>query len=1034
MRYLKHIYYILGAVALASCSDDMVDSNPFLNGKEKTPIVVATNLQTANAVTRAVDAEFEANELLCAYIKHVKEVEPATNPVSFTDVTGTGVGPRLANFKVSALTEGHKNDADNWRDHSTTSTLTITDTQGLYWDDFSNSSSDATDLRTSGHALMVSYGYGYNGGNPSTALTESTGVLGWTVASDQTAGFKTSDLLYAGQQTPVAYAHGTNSTIDGRDRVLTVPYTHAMSKVTIEVICDATEGFSATTDNFASTTLALKGVNTGCTVTGPTKTLSSFGTSADVTMQHIANTGDDKFLHQSYSALIAPTVIKANQPLAKITNVDGNNYVIILSNAALTTATSPAKAWSTQLATYNATSVAPEDAASYTEADGGLTKPGIHYMLTVTIKKQQIKVEATIQDWEAVSATGVGVMDFTANITSSTTSGTALTTDGAKFNLWRSNTNVDNAAYDEITSTTGVVDKATTLTYSTTDPAGWTADPKIYWPNNSTSYYFRALARYNGKNYVGFEGEAADHAATTDLKVTQGTDLVWGTTADHTGTKEEGGTQHYDKGAAINPRTSEVPMAFDHAMSKISVKLESVSGAEGVNVEGAKITIVNIYDGGTVSLTDGSIVVLTASSSMPIKDFGDMNNSSAANKLNEFCVIPQSLIKDKDGNDRSGATTFYSPNDLTEIYDDTNSSEGTGSSKTYVTSTLTPVYYSDELAKSYNATLDGHVSTDSDKEPAREYTLAEYNALDTKPHASITETEFDALSEAARTKEAARPYTLDEFQALTTLTDTQYEHLPTALKTKAAVLYTQDEANAYNANLSGAVKEGDEKNAETHETYTADEANAYNATLAGAKKEGDIKEEARIYTKEEYLALNPLPHASMTQEQFESMDVLFRTKPADFYTLSEFQALAELTQVQFNALPETMRTRPAVKYTQDEADDYNAKLPGAKSTMDVHHYVKNDTSKTAVAGDVKSNGNRVVLHILLADNTGYTLDLATCKDSNPESPTHDQAISTWERGKHYTYTITLGKEEITFRALIKEWEEVTGGGNATLDW
>lgn len=1035
MRDLKHIYYILGAAALTSCADDVVNGSAteYLNGKEKTPITVVTNLSASKGVTRAVDKEFEVNDALNAYIKHVTVADASANPLVYSaDVSGTGVGPRLANFKVSALTTGHENEADNWTNHATTSALQVTDAAGLYWDDFSNSVDADHDLRTSGHALMVYYGYGYNGSpaygqtdsHISTALTENTGVLGWTVATDQTSGFKTSDLLYAGQQSPVAYAHGTDNTITGRDRVLTIPYTHAMSKVTIEVICD--EGFKTDIDNFANTVLALKNANTTCTVTGPTKSLSSYGTSADVTMLHIANTGDDKFTHQSYSALIAPTVIKAGETFATITNVDGNNYTITLTDEAIKNATSPANAWSTQLATYNATSVTPDAATNYATANGGLTKPGVHYMLTVTIKKQEIKVSATIQDWEAVSATGVGVMDFTANIVSSTTSGTAFTTDGAKFNLWRATEDGVNTKYDENTES-ATVDKATTLTYSASPTAGWTADPKIYWPNNSTSYYFRALAKYTGTNYVGFEGEGADHTETTDLKVAQGTDLVWGTTADHTGTKEEGGTQHYDKGAAINPRTSKVPMAFDHAMSKISVKLESVAGAEAVNVNGAKISIVNIYDGGTVQLKDGSITDLKASSTMPINGFEDMT-SSEPNKLKEFCVIPQSLVKDKDGNDRTGATTFYTPNDLTVIYNSYNSSIGTGESKTYVTSTLTPIYYTDSEAKTDNSRLTGAVSTASDKEPEREYTLAEYNALDTKPHVSITVTEFGALSEAARTKEAARPYTLEEFKALTTLTDAQFNALPNEWKTKP--VYTKAEADEYNATLSGAVTTSD-MNPETSNSYTPEEAATHNANLTGAVHEGSSKGN---YTLQEYNDLTTKPIASINQDQYNLLPDLSKTKPTEYYTCDEFKDLATLIQVQFDALPETMRTRPAVKYTQEEADAYNAKLPGAKSTMDVHHYEKNSDSTTAVAGDIKSNGNRVVLHILLADNTGYTLDLATCKDSDSNSSTYNQAITTWERGKHYTYTITLGKEEITFRALIKDWEEVNGGGNATLDW
>lgn len=1021
----KRLLYLLSAVAamLTSCSDEVVEKVDFLNGNEKTPITVVSNISANTSVTRAADAMWEAGDELLAYIQHVTTTGTSPDLVYESEVTGEGVGPRLAKLTVSTINDDHKDIATNY---GLTDASTLGMASGetkLYWDDFSNSIDDAHDLRTAHHALRAKYGLCYNGKTGVSMTSESDGTLNWTVDANQstsnTKAFQHSDLLFSPTQTPVAYDHGSNNTINGRNNVLSIPFTHAMSKVTVVVKCD--EGFSSTTENLASTSVELQNMNTVATVTAPTATVAPVpgdksANVKNVTMQAIAD-GATK-MQKSFSALIVPTVMKDGQKLAKITNVDNNNYDIILSDAALTNATSPANAWSTQLVASTANEVTPTTDASYDATNGGLTKPGVHYMITVTIKKQEIKVEATIQPWEAVSATGVGVMDFTADIVSSATSGTAFETNGAQFNLWRAATDGVNGNYDENTTSTGVVDKATTLTYSTST-SSWTADPKIYWPNNSQSYFFRALAKYDGTNYVGFVGEDATHKATTDLKVHQGTDLIWGTTAKHTGTTKEGGTQHYDKGAAINPRTSEVPLAFEHAMSKISVKLESVAGSEGVDVTGAKISIVNIYDGGTVQLTDGKIAALTASGTMPIKDFGDKDNSTFANKLNEFCVIPQSLVKDKDGNDRTGATTFYTPNDLTKIYDNGSSlTTGGGAGTTYVTSTLTPVYYTasaansdDELsAKKYNMTLSGHVTTNSEKEPARDYTLAEYNDLTTKPHASITQEQFNNLSDAARTKEAARPYELNEFQALTTLTDDQFTHLPNELKTKPAVLYTA--AEAADENSKNGKQEGED----------------------GYVKEGDVKEEARTYEKSEYLALNPLPHASMTQAQFETMPELYRTKPAVLYNLSEFQALTELTEVQFNALPEAMRTRPAVKYTQEEADDYNAKLPGAKSTSDVHHYEKNQDSKTAEPGDVKSNGNKVVLHILLADNTGYTLNLAACKDSNPESSTYDQAITEWKPGKHYTYTITLGKEEITFRALIKQWEEVKGGGNANLDW
>jgi hypothetical protein len=68
------------------------------------------------------------------------------------------------------------------------------------------------------------------------------------------------------------------------------------------------------------------------------------------------------------------------------------------------------------------------------------------------------------------------------------------------------------------------------------------------------------------------------------------------------------------------------------------------------------------------------------------------------------------------------------------------------------------------------------------------------------------------------------------------------------------------------------------------------------------------------------------------------------------------------------------------------------------------------------------------LVITLKDGTTYSVQLNLCEDDT------QQVITNWLGGNKYTYTITLKKEEIKFRALVRDWTENTGSGNATLDW
>ena len=66
--------------------------------------------------------------------------------------------------------------------------------------------------------------------------------------------------------------------------------------------------------------------------------------------------------------------------------------------------------------------------------------------------------------------------------------------------------------------------------------------------------------------------------------------------------------------------------------------------------------------------------------------------------------------------------------------------------------------------------------------------------------------------------------------------------------------------------------------------------------------------------------------------------------------------------------------------------------------------------------------------ITLADGTTYKLQLNQCLDGT------DTAITKWERGKSYTYTVHLELEEVSYRALVKDWTVVSGSGNANLEW
>ena len=704
-KMLKKVLYILSIAALTACDDSVVSESPFLNGVEKTPISVEVGVEDGAAATRAVDKMFESGDELIAYIRHVKE-----NGSVYELVSATGVGPRLAKFTVATINDEHKDAANNY--DQTVSTLGLASGETtLYWDDFSRASTESEtagncDIRTSGHGLEVYYGYCYNGGTPSTALNESEGTLIWAVKEDQNtaANQNNSDLLFAKRQTPPAtYNHDKNS----RGK-LQLDFTHAMSKVTVELVC--ADGFDANVDeNFNSASVTINGVNAECKVSAPNETINTRSTRLDkktITMKK-GDTDSEK-LHCTFSAIIAPTLIKADADNAFLTikNVDGNNYNLYLTDAILNNSSNEQR-WSTKLASSSATEVTPGTTAGYTSHDGGYTLPGVNYYIKVTLKKQAIDANATIRNWSSANAEGDGTIDIPNGtegyfIEDDTNPGVANATievktvdkdkfkDASSFSLYILKHDDGSDTSEERTNTS--YDWVTTCSFVDERAEGkedyWNNDPQIYWPNVTDKYYFRALAKFNSLNDSKYDissvhdKDNTTKTASADETVSQGIiaegkDILWATTPRHYGRSSdydpdnENSYRTYDKGAAIPPRKGGVPMAFEHIMSKVTFNLEDANKnaalPDGVtatdydnplnpriNLAGAKIQITNLSTQGTVTVENGNV---TASSSVADKVFGNdigynpyklngVENSETSELLHEYIMVPQIITDD----------------------------------------------------------------------------------------------------------------------------------------------------------------------------------------------------------------------------------------------------------------------------------------------------------------------------------------------------------------------------------------------------
>ena len=623
---MRHILYISLVLLIAGCTNEENFSDT-LSGKGKTPLLINATINTDRVGTRAADNTFAVNDQLKVYIRHTT----GGSKGSYSTVSA-GQAPSLVSINV-------------------TSAGTSPALSPIYWDDFSNSADPSTDLRTTTpniHGLQSYYSYCYNGGTPSTPLNESTSELGWTVSTAQNTdtNLQKSDLLWSPEQTTVTYSHST--AYDSGHGDFSIPYKHAMSEVTVTVTAAA--GFVESTNPLYYTQLTLNAMNTVTELNALSQSFSPLkqetaGNIKSVTMRAETYTSA---LSRNYTAIIAPgTILKEDVKLLDITNAHGNDYTVTITAAMLSSTNTTD--WGYGLS--------GDDQIG---TDGGgkhyiVTQPGVNYHLDVTIIKSSVQTHATLADWTTVTAECEGDITLNDDDTNLYMDDSQVPegqrdvaivgvdknnfSNGASFSLYRVNTkhhatypNTQNDDITPLSSSTRPNDTSgnypgyefatiSTFTNDATeaDDDKWTNAPIIYWPNITQKYYFRALAKYNNNesglniSSVGSitpldKGTAVSQGTISD-GVATGDDILWGTTPQHKGYSNT----VYKRGWAIPPRKGGVPIAFEHALCKISITLETTDDAEvletnaKVNLTDATIAISNIYTNATITIDNGDM-------------------------------------------------------------------------------------------------------------------------------------------------------------------------------------------------------------------------------------------------------------------------------------------------------------------------------------------------------------------------------------------------------------------------------------------
>ena len=519
---IRKTAYLICIAALTACSNSVETDGPFFLGDSKAPVALSVGVEMTAKPKRAVDHTFETGDKMVAHLQHVlKEGETYTTQGGFEKnviltMRSNPVMTQVGNTKV-------------WQ------TADFDTSPVLYWDDFS---STAHDIRLANHGLRLAWGYCYNDPDATNAdYTAAVDEQHRRVQADQTAGIRTSDLLWAKTQEMVPYEHGTQNQ-DPNRKGLVIPYTHAMSKATIVVTADET--FGATP--FATTSVTLHSVNTAGTFTASTAEVSGAYTSGDITMQKTVSGRTATF-----EAVFVPhTALAEGKLWATLTDVENNTYKIELNADILS-----AGHW-----------------GAITE-----TASGVNYLLNVKLSKQQITVMAQIADWDVVNATGSGIIQFVPDITTTGTIADDLKTGGT--DIYKSGSPKD------------FTTKSTTLTWNE-ETTTWTYTDPIYWAGQGDASYFRALS-----------------PAGTTTGMAKGNDVLWGYACDDEADKALVGTEAEK---TISPRTGDVPLHYEHAMSKVTFRLGTAAeDAAKVDLDGATLRLTHLAITGTLNMDKGTI-------------------------------------------------------------------------------------------------------------------------------------------------------------------------------------------------------------------------------------------------------------------------------------------------------------------------------------------------------------------------------------------------------------------------------------------
>lgn len=548
---LRHYLYIVSLVALSACNSEELNTSDTADGEIRlsAATIGGNTAVTTRTTTLGEPKAFTEGTAIALQVSGTWTKESSSETVVKTPIATAAA--------------------------STTTANSLTLNPALYWDDFGTADPNNKDTgRANG---LTIFGVACDGETTAPTVSDWTSLT-WDLGDDQSSGISANDLLLSNNVSGANAYKFDSRTEDGKQ----LEFYHALSKITVNIL--AGEGFDGKftndpvvvlTSNEANSTTNAEWAYTSGTFDVTTGKLdeSSLIRNA-VTMAQVATAATNYTVTKEALVMPGSTFASDAATIMRI-NADGNIYYITAEK--IRTAI---------------------DATDHANGTAYPTKAGKNYIFKVIVNKTDVEVTATVKDWDTVdSEEETPAISFTADVTSSTNTTTGSSLSSGTFRLWKTSAFTETALNDA---------KTTLVTY---DGNKYTYNPTLYWQSAKDDSFFRALATMTTTG----SGTSATTtiAATESTTVNQGTDLLWGTTDKHTGTYS-GGSKEYAEGDPINPRTTEVPLIFKHAMSKVIVNLQTVSGDAAVITDDAKVTLTYLTKGGTINLESGKVTASTS--------------------------------------------------------------------------------------------------------------------------------------------------------------------------------------------------------------------------------------------------------------------------------------------------------------------------------------------------------------------------------------------------------------------------------------